>query len=76
MLANTLRCGIGPVVALPPQSLDEPGLREALLVIDVDNHASVRVARAGGAQVLPTRLMREFPTSAVYGLQFSHHRTP
>jgi RimJ/RimL family protein N-acetyltransferase len=55
--------------------MDEPGLHRALLVIDVANHASVRVARAAGAQVLPGRRLREFPASAVYGLEFSHHDT-
>jgi RimJ/RimL family protein N-acetyltransferase len=63
-------------VRLLAAELDEPDLRQALLVIDVDNRASVRVARAAGAQVLPNRLMPEFPTSAVYGLEFSHHHTP
>jgi len=62
-------------VRLLAAELDERGLRRALFVIDVDNHASVRVARAAGAQVLSSRLMWEFPTSAVYGLEFSHHDT-
>jgi hypothetical protein len=62
-------------VRLLAAELDEPGLRRALLVIDVDNHASLRVARAAGGQVLPNRLMRELPTSVVYSLEFSHHHT-
>lgn len=62
-------------VRLLTAELDEPGLRRALLVIDVDNHASVRVARAAGAGVLPSRLLREFPTSVVYSLDFRHQDT-
>ena len=62
-------------VRLLAAEIDEPGLRRALLVIDVDNHASIRVARAAGAEMLPNRLMREFPTSAVYGLEFGDHDT-
>ena len=64
---------VARAVRLLAAELDEPGLRCALLVIDVHNHASVGVARAAGPQVLPSRSMREFPTSAVYTLEFSHH---
>jgi predicted acetyltransferase len=61
--------------------LHERALRWALLVIDVQNHASLRVARTAGAEALANRSMREFPTSAVYGLELSRHarrssRTP
>jgi predicted acetyltransferase len=62
-------------VRLLAAELDEPGLRYALFVIDVQNHASVGVARAAGAQVLPSRSMDEFPTSAVYILELGHHDT-
>lgn len=51
--------------------LSAPGLRSALLVIDEDNHVSVRVAQAAGALLLPDRRIREFPTSVVYGLEFN-----
>ena len=62
-------------VRLLAAELDKPGLRRALLVIDVDNHASVRVARAAGARVLPSRLLRQFPTSAVYCVDFSQRES-
>jgi len=52
--------------------LDEPGMRRALLEIDVQDHASLAVARAAGARVLPTRSMRRFPTSVVYALDLRH----
>jgi RimJ/RimL family protein N-acetyltransferase len=60
-------------VRLLAAELDEPGLRCALLVIDVRNHASVRVARAAGAQLSANRSLPEFPTSAVYTLELRPH---
>jgi len=56
--------------------LDMPGVRRALLVIDADNHASVSVARAAGAREQPSRTLREFPTSAVYTLEFRDRGSP
>jgi RimJ/RimL family protein N-acetyltransferase len=53
--------------------LEVPGLRRALLVIDVQNRASLTVARAAGARELPTRSMRRFPTSVVFALELHHH---
>ena len=52
---------------LGPQ-LEEEGVRMALLVIDVQNHASLAVARAAGAHLLEGRVLREFPSSAVYAV--------
>ena len=60
-------------VRLLAAELHERGLRRALLVIDVQNHASLSVARTAGAEVLASRSMPEFPTSAVYALELSHH---
>lgn len=55
--------------------LDESVLDRAVLVIDVANHASVRVARAAGARLLGDRVMPEFPTSAAYALELGPHNT-
>jgi RimJ/RimL family protein N-acetyltransferase len=60
-------------VRLLAAELAARGLHRALLVIDVQNQPSVGVARAAGAEVLPTRSMSEFPTSAVYVLDVSRH---
>ncbi|WP_205528687.1 GNAT family N-acetyltransferase [Desertimonas flava] len=56
--------------------LDVPGVNRALLVIDVDNHASIRVARAAGARVLTSRRLSPFPTSIVYSLALTPRAGP
>ncbi len=55
--------------------LGKAGLRRVVLVIDVDNIASARVAEAAGAQLLANRAMPAFPTSAVYTLECGRHPT-
>ena len=55
--------------------LAEQGVRTVLLVIDVANHASLRVARAAGGQKLGDRILPDFPTSTVYGIELTPHRT-
>ena len=62
-------------VRLLAAELSERGLRWALLVIDVQNQASMGVARAAGAEVLAQRSMPEFPTSTVHALELGHHAT-
>jgi len=57
--------------ALLADDMDEPGVRCGLLVIDVGNLASLGVARAAGATLLPGRYMSQFPTSAIH-LTFNH----
>ena len=59
-------------VRLLADDMDEPGVRCGLLVIDVGNLASLGVARAAGATLLPGRYMSQFPTSAIHGLTFNH----
>jgi len=49
--------------------LVEQGLGCGLLVIDVANAASLGVARASRAHLLPARTITTFPTSVVYGLE-------
>jgi predicted acetyltransferase len=54
------------------EEMNEPGVRSGLLVIDLENHASLGVARAAGATLLSDRRMSQFPTSTVYGLTFAN----
>jgi len=56
--------------------LTEQGLRRALLVIDVENHASIGVARAAGARIIEHSATQEFPTSIVYAMELAGARRP
>lgn len=62
-------------VRLLATDLGEHGVRTVLLVIDMDNDASLRVARAAGGEQIADRILPEFPTSTVYGIELTHHPT-